>query len=44
MKEALELPAETVTVAGTVAAAALLLVRIIEAPPLGADPLRVMVP
>ena len=36
--------ATTVTLAGTCAAAVLLLVRVTIAPPLGADPLRVTVP
>src|SRR5260370_959854 len=41
---ALLAPAGTVTVAGTVAAAVLLLVRLTTAPPLGAGPLSVTVP
>src|ERR1700740_2639849 len=43
-KLALVDPAGTVTLAGTVAAAALLLERVTCSPPLGADPLRVTVP
>jgi hypothetical protein len=44
VKLALELPAETITVAGTLATEVLLLVRVIEAPELGATPLRITVP
>jgi len=38
------LPADTVTLAGTLAAAVLLLVRLTETPPTGAAPVRVTVP
>ena len=38
------LPAATVTEAGTVAAAVLLLDKVTVTPPLGADPVRVTVP
>jgi hypothetical protein len=41
---ALLAPAATVTLAGTVAAAVLSLIREMAAPPLGAGPLRVTVP
>jgi hypothetical protein len=44
VKLALELPAGTVTVAGTLAAEELLLVSVTEAPPVGATALRVTVP
>jgi hypothetical protein len=44
VKVALALPAGTVTLAGTLAAAALLLESVTCAPPAGAGPLRVTVP
>lgn len=44
MKSALVAPAGTTTLAGTVATAGLLLVRMIAAPPAGAAALRVTVP
>ena len=44
VKVALLAPAATVTLAGTVAAAALSLIRETAAPPVGAGPLRVTVP
>ena len=44
VKVAMVAPARTVTLAGTVAAAVLLLERVTDAPPVGAGPLRVTVP
>src|SRR5262245_61602892 len=44
VKVALVAPAGTVTLAGTVAAAVLLLASVTTSPPLGAEPLRVTVP
>ena len=44
MKVALLAPAATVTLAGTIAAAVLSLIRETAAPPVGAGPLRVTVP
>jgi hypothetical protein len=44
VKGAVVAPAETVTLAGTVATAVFELERVTTAPPVGAGPLRVMVP